>query len=319
MELSLSSEISNERFDIVNKKCDKSSSNTYDVLDELENEIIDVAKIDFDDENWYTHNFYLCIHRIRIFDCRLYAPPISSNIPIDDLKNWLYEPVDNSESEDFLSNRLRLAKEVSKFDKNKHIDTRTFTRPKKRFIRPSIEKYNEQVYGSDTSSEMNSSSEGLKRSFDSGVCFNNAIQEINEPVASKPLEFDLTQSTNSYYFENIVANASDIDTFQNMSPPSLVNSMCSSTFANLMESSFIKNDPVLREIRDTDYTETILLEDSEPPMFQSFTESCSSINSDTPENFLKKINCNGTFKKNMAKDVTNTSFERANAVQGNSL
>lgn len=156
---------------------------------------------------------------------------------------------------------------------------------------------------------MNSSSEGLKRSFDSGVFFHNAIQESNEPTHSKPLDFDLGQPTNSYYFENMLANVSDMDTFQNMSPPSLVNSMCSSTFANLMESSFIKNDPVLREIRDTDFTESILLQDSEPPMFQSFTESCSSINSDTAESFLKKVTCNNTFRKNSSNSALNSTIQ----------
>lgn len=192
-------------------------------------------------------------------------------------------------------------------ESQKIFDSRTFTRPKKRFTRPSIEKYNEQVYGG-SSDAQNESEERPRKIKDVSI-----IQEINEPVATstKPLNFDLTQPTNSYYFENILANSAEIDSFQNMSPPSLVNSMCSSTFANLMESSFIKNDPVLREIRDTDYTETVLLQDSEPPMFQSITESCSSINSDTPESFLKKMSFSRTFRKNVMKE-TDTSMDKSN-------
>lgn len=103
---------------------------------------------------------------------------------------------------------------------------------------------------------------------------------------TQPLSFDLSQPTNTSIFEKILAEAPGIDSFQNMSPPSLVNSMCSSTFTTLMDSSFIKNDPVLREIRDTDYSETVLLQDSDPPMFQSITDSfCSEKDGET---FIKK-------------------------------
>ncbi|EFA01903.1 uncharacterized protein LOC664340 [Tribolium castaneum] len=204
-----------------------------------DNDIIDSSKLCFkDDENW------LC-------EC-------SSSSPTD-LHYWLYLP-----SEEALPRESKL----------KNIDTRTFTRPKKRFTRPSIEKYNEELYGSD-----------LKELTDSGIQLNGCSQD---ETPTKPLHFDLGQASTSVYFENILANAPMLDSFQNMSPPSLVNSMCSSTFANLMENSFIKNDPVLREIRDTDFTGSILQQETEP-MFQSITESCSSLNSDIPENFLKKV------------------------------
>jgi hypothetical protein len=188
-----------------------------------------------------------------------------------DLTKWLYFPDDDSSPDD-----TKLA--------TKSIDTRTFTRPKKRFTRPSIEKYNEELYGSE-----------LKELTDSGIQLNG--YSLDESP-SKPLHFDLAQPTASVYFENILANAPMMDSFQNMSPPSLVNSMCSSTFATLMENSFIKNDPVLREIRDTDFTGSILQQEAEP-MFQSITESYSSLNSDVPENFLKKVSFN---EKSGAKD-----------------
>jgi hypothetical protein len=216
-----------------------------------ENDIIDFSKLRFrDDENW------LC-------DC--------SRKSKTDLTKWLYFPDDDSSPDD-----TKLA--------TKSIDTRTFTRPKKRFTRPSIEKYNEELYGSE-----------LKELTDSGIQLNG--YSLDESP-SKPLHFDLAQPTASVYFENILANAPMMDSFQNMSPPSLVNSMCSSTFATLMENSFIKNDPVLREIRDTDFTGSILQQEAEP-MFQSITESYSSLNSDVPENFLKKVSFN---EKSGAKD-----------------
>ncbi|RZB40395.1 Hermansky-Pudlak syndrome 5 protein -like, partial [Asbolus verrucosus] len=183
-------------------------------------------------------------------------------------------------------------------DHAKNIDTRTFTRPKKRFTRPSIEKYNEELYGNEWT--------------DSGIQLNGCSQD--DDTYTKPIHFDLTQPvSSSYCFDNVLANAVMADSFQNMSPPSLVNSMCSSTFANLMENSFIKNDPVLREIRDTDFTGLILQQESEP-MFQSITESCSSLSSDVPENLLKKISFNEKNVSNSdAGDATvilNTTFAK---------
>lgn len=195
--------------------------------------------------------------------------------------------------QDWLHNGLEsnsiLSLTSSTVDLQKNIDTRTFTRPKKRFSRPSIEQYND-LYGS--------SSETITIHSDSKSF---VIEEKAETDISKP-NFDLTQPSSSYYFEKMVADSEEAtDSFLNMSPPSLVNSMCSSMFANLMESSFIKNDPILREIRDADYSDSVLLQDSETPMMQSI-ESCSSINSDTPESFLKKVLFNGTFKKNLSGD-----------------
>lgn len=251
---------------------------------DAEYDIIDITKIKFDnDETW------------------LYK--VSDSCPVTDLRSWLHN--DDIKDEEYFLSTIK-----SPNESQKNFDSRTFTRPKKRFTRPSIEKYNEEVYGSSNDAQNESSHHSRK----SNNISNSIIQEISEPTATaaKPLNFDLTQPTNSYYFENILANSAEIDSFQNMSPPSLVNSMCSSTFANLMDSSFIKNDPVLREIRDTDYTETVLLQDSEPPMFQSITESCSSINSDTPESFLKKISFNsGTFRKNTAKEL-HSSLDKSN-------
>ncbi|XP_044255420.1 uncharacterized protein LOC123005648 [Tribolium madens] len=226
-----------------------------------DNDIIDSSKFNFsDDENW------LC-------EC-------SSKSNTDtDLQNWLYGDGDESAPRD---------------SKLKNIDTRTFTRPKKRFTRPSIEKYNEELYGND-----------LKELTDSGIQLNGCSQD---ETPTKPLHFDLGQASTSVYFDNILANAPMVDSFQNMSPPSLVNSMCSSTFANLMENSFIKNDPVLREIRDTDFTVSILQQETEP-MFQSITESCSSLNSDIPEHFLKKVSFE---EKNEDEDtiILNTTFAK---------
>ncbi|KAJ8984543.1 hypothetical protein NQ317_006829 [Molorchus minor] len=263
-------------------------------------DIIDVTRINFgNDETW------------------LYDLPNNCEPAITNLNNWLHKTAD----EDFFPS-CGLVQNISQTDFQKRIDTRTFTRPKKRFTRPSIEKYNEEVYGSnfETVNDKITSSDNIKsirNEIRNEPSFGgSAINVVSEPIPtpSNPVNFDFSQPINSYYFENVLANAADVDSFQNMSPPSLVNSMCSSTFANLMESSFIKNDPVLREIRDTDFTETVLLQDSEPPMFQSITESCSSLNSDTPESFLKKVSYNGTFRKNSSSDYSKTdTMEMSNS------
>lgn len=125
-----------------------------------------------------------------------------------------------------------------------------------------------------------------------------------------PLSFDLSQPTSTSIFERILADAPGLDSFQNMSPPSLVNSMCSSTFTTLMESSYIKNDPILREIRDTDYSETVLLQDSDPPMFQSISDSCTSLSSDKTESFIKKV------LKSACEDLEEEREEEARGMLG---
>lgn len=189
---------------------------------------------------------------------------------------------------------MGILNQLNKTSPSKFIDSRTFTRPKKRYSRPSLEKYNEELCNVSTS-ESNPSLLAAK------------LQEMeldyddSNNSQSKPLNFDLSQPTNTSIFEKILAEAPGIDSFQNMSPPSLVNSMCSSTFTTLMDSSFIKNDPVLREIRDTDYSETVLLQDSDPPMFQSITESFCS---DKDETFTKKF-LQTTFT-NVNKEERNT-------------
>lgn len=119
------------------------------------------------------------------------------------------------------------------------------------------------------------------------------VQEDQEPLPEmgQPLKFDLSQPTSKHNLDSTIGNdfpmiSSDMSLLFDMSPPSLLSSL---TFSNIMDSSFIKNDAVLSKIRDKDYTETVLLQDFEAPMFQSISESCSSLNSDTPENFLRKV------------------------------
>lgn len=225
-----------------------------------------------------------------MFHFRLYKLP-SDGCQVQNLAAWLYD------NKNFPYEQC-IASYTKPFDNiQKNVNSRTFTRPKKRSIRPSVEKYNETIYGIGNE-EINSLRENIPPSSD---VTNSVVSE-----SLKPLNFDLSQPSNSLYFENIAANMRDSDSFQNISPPSLVNSTCSSTFANLMESSFIKNDPVLREIRDKDFTESILLQDLEAPMFQSITESCSSVTSDTPESFLKKVSKSDSLKIKSICDLERT-------------
>nr|CAI5858032.1 unnamed protein product [Callosobruchus analis] len=243
--------------------------------DDCDNEIIDINAIQFEDD--YT---WLCA-----------APDASKGVGrgvCDFLHGSIEDILNNDCDEHGLSLRS--------------IDTRTFTRPKKRFTRPSIEKYNDEVWVN-VMKDSNSYKEGISGG--------TPINEDNE--TAKPVAFDLTLPAKSHYFDNILSNNAsvNIDSFQNMSPPSLVNSLCSSTFANLMESSFINNDPELKKIRDTDYSETVYLQDVEPPTFYSMSESCTSISSDTPEGFLKKAYLNGTctFRKNSIQNLESSADE----------
>lgn len=237
-----------------------------------------------------------------IFIFRLFSTSDSGKL-VKNLQSWMHNDFD------FLNEDLPFTIQSNLTDSQKYFDSRTFTRPKKRFTRPSIEKYNEEVYGTSLNTNSNITKDFLNSKELSSSYVISESSELETPP--KPLNFDLTQPSNSYYFDNIVANLGDSDSFQNMSPPSLVNSMCSSTFANLMESSFIKNDPVLRAISNTDFTESVLLQDSEPPMFQSITESCSSLNSDTPESFLRKVSRSDTFRKNTSVNLEKTGLETA--------
>lgn len=228
-----------------------------------------------------------------------------------DLTQWLhddkYKKMNNI---DGYQNHLSTFRDTSEL--KKIIDTRTFTRPKKKYNRPSIEHYTEEMYDLRSNSTEDVLQQEIQNYISSSKCTDSSNTSIisddtcSRYTFNKPLHFDLTQSSSTNIFDNILMNASDIDSFQNMSPPSLVNSMCSSTFTNLMESSFIKNDPTLREIRDADYSGEILIHDTEPQLYQSFTESCSSLNSDSAENFLRRTlpTLNGTF--NLAQSQNST-------------
>ncbi|KAL3266940.1 hypothetical protein HHI36_011090 [Cryptolaemus montrouzieri] len=220
-----------------------------------------------------------------------------SQIRFDNDETWLYEPKGCSQLSLSASFSIKHQTETSRdaifelsHDANskeinlKNINTQTFTRPKKKFIRPSIEKYNQELFGDyNEATNISSSPESpsfLDRTF------------TKESTPPKPLKFDLTHSVNSHYFDKLAANADNEDTFQNMSPPSLVNSMCSSTFTNLMESSFIKNDPVLKQICDTDFTTSILSQGSEPSsLIQSLNFSTNSV-----DDILTRVSQDETLK-----------------------
>ncbi|KAF5274301.1 hypothetical protein FQR65_LT04419 [Abscondita terminalis] len=244
-------------------------------------EIIDVNNINYtDDENW------------------LYELPVK-NSNIQDLRRWLYQDFEVLKDFDYHNNRLLLLKELVHINTKKNIDTRTFTRPKKRFNRPSIENFGDNLKNDQKEMNLdNSILNNMKINIGSDIDVCDSIQ-----IAQKaPLHFDISQPTTTSIFEKIVANSSGDDSFQNMSPPSLINSMCSSTFTNLMENSMIKNDPLLREISVTDYTEA-MLQDYDPPLFKSITDSCSSINLDNPESFIKQnvdSALNNVYKKNVS-------------------
>lgn len=247
-------------------------------------ELIDISNINFeDDETW------------------LYSSPVRDS-NVKDLKTWLYRDTTHLKDYNFYNNHLNLTRELAELDTKKMIDSRTFTRPKKRFLRPSIETYNDGYFGmakleTDSVIEKCESNRTLQLDDAQDVTFCDEVSS-----GQTPLKFDLSQPVNTNIFDKIVLTSSvDVDSFQNMLPPSLINSMCSSTFTNLMENSMIKNDPLLREISVEDYTEA-MLQDYDPPVFRSITDSCSSINLDNPDSFIKQNSggtLNGIYKKSV--------------------
>lgn len=74
--------------------------------------------------------------------------------------SWLYEKTDEPKRLETYMNRSPLIHEASKTNSKKIIDSRTFTRPKKRISRPSIETYNEGYFNMDKylNSELSSDS-----------------------------------------------------------------------------------------------------------------------------------------------------------------
>lgn len=138
--------------------------------------------------------------------------------------------------------------------------------------------------------------------------------------AVMPLQFDLHQPISLHNFDSFMFS-SQMSSFQNMSPPSLANySLCSSTFSSLMENSVIKNDPILREIRDKDFMESSLLQDTDPPMFQSLSESCCISNNDTPEAFLERVHSesqNCTLKTSQSFTDNNATFVNQDGLNEN--
>lgn len=227
------------------------SSTSYEMQpSRMKDELLNLDDINFDNDEYW-----------------LYGTPSAS---AGSVQNWLYS---NHYDARFTDSNAFPSQQLDSFNNpsdnslsaKKIFDSRTYTRPKKKFIRPSIDRYRDDLVEQPT----------IIKSMDKS--------DVTTP--SKPLHFDLTQPmTCSRIFDNIAKNAPDNDSFQNMSPPSLINSMCSSTFTAAMDSSIIRNDPVLREIRTADYKAEPLMLQS----LQSLTESYSSINSDSAENYLRR-------------------------------
>ncbi|KAF2902391.1 hypothetical protein ILUMI_03788 [Ignelater luminosus] len=155
-------------------------------------EFIDIQKINFyDDETW------------------LYESP-RKNSDVKDLKAWLYQDFINLKDIDFHTKRLSLIHDVAQIETKKSIDSRTFTRPKKRISRPSIEHYNEGYFKMDktnasfdnnkyfdalnTTIKLNESIEENPESYNPYVSLSEK-NEVPEVGTTQPLNFDYSQPT----------------------------------------------------------------------------------------------------------------------------
>lgn len=133
--------------------------------------------------------------------------------------------------------------DVDKYNLKKNVDTRTFTRPKKRIIRPTLESISDNCsdFNLTKSKFCNNQSEihDIEQIKIPENPFNNLSLRKDVSISTGPLHFKLSDPVLNHSFDKILLTASDgYDSFQNMSPPSLMNSLCSSSF---MDSSLIQN------------------------------------------------------------------------------
>lgn len=118
---------------------------------------------------------------------------------------------------------------------SKKLDTRTFTRPKKRILHPVSCGITDEKSLCDKFQDL----ESIKIPENP---FNNFSIRNESSISTGPLHFKLSDPVINNSFDKILLTASDgYDSFQNMSPPSLMNSLCSSSFLTLMDSSYAQN------------------------------------------------------------------------------
>lgn len=235
---------------------------------------------------------------------------------IGDLKQWLYEDfnkIDCSNSSAFILS------DTAKIDSRKFIDTRTFTRPKKRINRPSLEQFADScyTYGSSRSHSSDNFHETLSKfgmhSLSEDLS-NDSIPIEHNFSETTPIHFKVSEPVSNSVFDKILATANDsIDSFQNMSPPSLMDSLCSSTFTTLMDSGYVNQDHVPNDNNDTfvrAQNEAIILNENNDPNVTYSNEYKRRIG----ENIgIKEVSLNDTFEiksKNKSREQLNSSLSK---------
>lgn len=230
-----------------------------------------------------------------------------------DLTNWLHQ--DFNTVEDDISELESLNTEARK----NIVDTRTFTRPKKRISRPSLEQLTEGCYSQSSSktsitgsyhdvSKLSLTEESSNESYHSDYLLSNTNSVTGNNVAA-PVQFKLSEPVN-ISFDKILANAGEsLDSFTNMSPPSLMNSLCSSTFTNLMDSGYVNQPEIVPNVNDDlsmRIMQTSINENVDPNV--TYSNNSKTFKDDTYE--LKNQNISNTQLNGTFTLELNSSFQK---------
>lgn len=180
-------------------------------------------------------------------------------------------------------------------DTKKPVDTRTFTRPKKRISRPSLESINDS-YNASYNTKIDLESIKIPEN-----PFSNFSTRNDVSISTGPLHFKLSDPVMNHSFDKILLTSSDrYDSFQNMSPPSLMNSLCSSQFTTLMDTSL--------SVSQTSVPNDNFLSDSSDHIFfksnhsqESFNESLPQLRISTESVDLEKLDASSSSENQMKK------------------
>lgn len=215
-----------------------------------------------------------------------------------------------------------MERDYDKMDSKKIIDTRTFTRPKKRISRPSLEQFTEGYFMHDHSRNLSTdciSENSSKSSVNDFLCENNAQSDSTNSLGnmlntSGPVHFKLSEPVYNSSFDRILATAKNcIDSFQNMSPPSLINSLCSSS---MMDSGYVNPDHVPTICNDVPScvpNETISVNENDDPNATCSIELPKYVLTEK-NNTYTESSPNETFDKkamNKTIDVMNSTYSKS--------
>lgn len=230
-----------------------------------ENDILKINGEDFlDEERW------------------LYIPQNSTerNVP-DNLQKWLRQDVDNNNDYEFQLMRMKLIQELDEIEqglRRNNIDTRTFTRTKKRMTRPSLETMVESPLFENRRKTLSpwrtSHLEHTEDIDDISLELNTSMDSTFGPLASESLLRNSFLSTNEKMQFNSLLQKIASDPHLNLSPD-------------------LKNNTFQKTASDPDNLNTSFQKLSEPHINTTFLKVSDPC---LPVNRQKSVDMNTTFQ-----------------------